>query len=58
MLKTRQIGPCFAAEADGIDLTRPLSPEDVTAVHAAMDEHAVLVFHGHRSPWNSRWPSP
>ncbi len=46
MLKTRQIGPCFAAEADGIDLTRPLSPEDVTAVHAAMDEHAVLVFHG------------
>ena len=46
MLKTRQIGPCFAAEADGIDLTRPLSPEDATAVHAAMDEHAVLVFHG------------
>ena len=46
MLKTRQIGPCFAAEADGIDLTRPLSPEDVAAVHAAMDEHAVLVFHG------------
>ena len=46
MLKTRQIGPCFAAEADGIDLSRPLSAEDVAAVHAAMDEHAVLVFHG------------
>ena len=46
MLKTRQIGPCFAGEASGIDLTRPLSPEDVAAVHAAMDEHAVLVFHG------------
>jgi len=44
-VKTRQIGPCFAAEAEGIDLTRPLSPEDVAAVHAGMDEHAVLVFH-------------
>jgi alpha-ketoglutarate-dependent 2,4-dichlorophenoxyacetate dioxygenase len=30
---------------EGLDLTRPLSPEDVAAVHAAMDEHAVLVFH-------------
>jgi alpha-ketoglutarate-dependent 2,4-dichlorophenoxyacetate dioxygenase len=46
MLKTRQIGPCFAGEASGIDLARPLSPEDVAAIHAAMDEHAVLVFHG------------
>jgi alpha-ketoglutarate-dependent 2,4-dichlorophenoxyacetate dioxygenase len=45
-LKTRQIGPCFAAEAEGLDLTRPLSSEDVAAIHAAMDEHAVLVFHG------------
>jgi alpha-ketoglutarate-dependent 2,4-dichlorophenoxyacetate dioxygenase len=44
-LKARQIGPCFAAEVEGLDLTRPLSPEDVAAVHAAMDEHAVLVFH-------------
>jgi alpha-ketoglutarate-dependent 2,4-dichlorophenoxyacetate dioxygenase len=44
-VKTRQIGPCFAAEVEGVDLTRPLSPEDVAAVHAAMDEHAVLVFH-------------
>jgi alpha-ketoglutarate-dependent 2,4-dichlorophenoxyacetate dioxygenase len=42
---TRQIGPCFAAEVQGLDLTRPLSREDVAAVHAAMDEHAVLVFH-------------
>jgi alpha-ketoglutarate-dependent 2,4-dichlorophenoxyacetate dioxygenase len=44
-LKTRQIGPCFAAEAEGLDLTKPLTPEDVAAIHAAMDEHAVLVFH-------------
>jgi alpha-ketoglutarate-dependent 2,4-dichlorophenoxyacetate dioxygenase len=46
MLTTRQIGPCFAAEADGIDLTEPLSPDTVAAIHAGMDEHAVLVFHG------------
>ena len=45
-LKTRQIGPCFAAEAEGLDLTQPLTAEDAAAVHAAMDEHAVLVFHG------------
>jgi alpha-ketoglutarate-dependent 2,4-dichlorophenoxyacetate dioxygenase len=44
-LRTRQIGPCFAAEADGLDLTRPLSADQVAAIHAAMDEHAVLVFH-------------
>jgi alpha-ketoglutarate-dependent 2,4-dichlorophenoxyacetate dioxygenase len=41
----RQIGPCFAAEVDGLDLTRPLSPEDVAAIHAGMARHAVLVFH-------------
>jgi alpha-ketoglutarate-dependent 2,4-dichlorophenoxyacetate dioxygenase len=44
-LKTRQIGPCFAAEAEGLDLARPLSAADVDAIHDAMNEHAVLVFH-------------
>jgi alpha-ketoglutarate-dependent 2,4-dichlorophenoxyacetate dioxygenase len=42
---TRQVGLCFAAEVHGLDLTRPLSDADVAAVHAAMDTHAVLVFH-------------
>src|SRR6266849_6649849 len=42
---TRQIGPVFAAEVEGVDLTRPLSAQDVKAVHAGMDEYAVLVFH-------------
>jgi alpha-ketoglutarate-dependent 2,4-dichlorophenoxyacetate dioxygenase len=41
----RQIGPCFAAEVDGLDLRRPLSADEVDAVHAGMDRHAVLVFH-------------
>jgi alpha-ketoglutarate-dependent 2,4-dichlorophenoxyacetate dioxygenase len=44
-LTTRQIGPCFAAEVDGLDLRKALSPEHAAAVHAAMDEYAVLVFH-------------
>ena len=44
-LVTRQIGPCFAAEVQGVDLARPLSGTEVAAIHAAMDEHAVLVFH-------------
>jgi alpha-ketoglutarate-dependent 2,4-dichlorophenoxyacetate dioxygenase len=43
--KARQIGPCFAAEVEGIDMRKPLSPEDVAAIHAGMDEYAVLVFH-------------
>jgi alpha-ketoglutarate-dependent 2,4-dichlorophenoxyacetate dioxygenase len=44
-VKTRQIGPCFAAEVEGIDLSQPLSPDEVTAIHAGMDTYAVLVFH-------------
>ena len=42
---TRQIGPCFAAEVDGLDLSAPLSAGDVAAIHAGMDTYAVLVFH-------------
>jgi alpha-ketoglutarate-dependent 2,4-dichlorophenoxyacetate dioxygenase len=41
----RQVGPCLAAEVEGLDLTRPLSPDEVAAVHAGMDRYAVLVFH-------------
>ena len=44
-VKTRQIGPCFAAEVDGIDMRKPLSPDEVTAIHEGMNEYAVLVFH-------------
>jgi len=42
---TRQIGPCFAAEVDGVDLTKPLSEEEIAAIHDGMNRHAVLVFH-------------
>jgi alpha-ketoglutarate-dependent 2,4-dichlorophenoxyacetate dioxygenase len=40
----RQIGPCFAGEVEGIDMRRPLTPDEVAAIHAGMDEYAVLVF--------------
>jgi alpha-ketoglutarate-dependent 2,4-dichlorophenoxyacetate dioxygenase len=42
---TRQIGPCFAAEVEGVDMTKRLPEEEVDAIHAGMNEHAVLVFH-------------
>src|SRR5499427_6087417 len=41
----RQVGPCLAGEVDGIDLTKPLPAEDISAIHAGMDRYAVLVFH-------------
>jgi alpha-ketoglutarate-dependent 2,4-dichlorophenoxyacetate dioxygenase len=40
----RQVGPCFAGEVDGIDMSRPLSADDAAAIHAGMDRYAVLVF--------------
>lgn len=42
-LKLTPLHP-FAAEATGIDISHPLAPEDVRAIEAAMDRHAVLVF--------------
>jgi alpha-ketoglutarate-dependent 2,4-dichlorophenoxyacetate dioxygenase len=41
----RQIGPCFAGEVTGIDMRRPLTGDEVAAIHAGMDKYAVLVFH-------------
>src|SRR5687768_2053708 len=45
MMKMRQVGPCFAAEVEGIDLRKPLSAGEAREIHAGMDEYAVLVFH-------------
>jgi alpha-ketoglutarate-dependent 2,4-dichlorophenoxyacetate dioxygenase len=44
-LTVRQVGPCFAGEVTGIDLTKSLSAEDIGAIHAGMDRYAVLIFH-------------
>lgn len=41
----RPLHPFIAGEVSGVDLTKPLSREDVAAIEAGMDRHAVLVFH-------------
>jgi len=47
-ISIRQITPVFAGDVSGVDITQPLSLDDVAAIEAGMDCHAVLVFHGQR----------
>lgn len=41
----RQIHDLFVGEVSGVDLTKPLTPEEAAAIEAGMDKYAVLVFH-------------
>jgi alpha-ketoglutarate-dependent 2,4-dichlorophenoxyacetate dioxygenase len=43
-LSLRQLHPAFAAEVTGIDCGGALSRDEVVAIEAGMDRHAVLVF--------------
>jgi alpha-ketoglutarate-dependent 2,4-dichlorophenoxyacetate dioxygenase len=43
-MSIRQIHPVFVGEVCAIDVTRPLSREEVAAIEAGMDRYAVLVF--------------
>ena len=43
-ISIRQIHPAFAGEVSGIDCREPLRSDDVAAIEAGMDKHAVLVF--------------
>lgn len=45
-LQLKPLHPLFAAEASGLDLTRPMSPQDVRDINAAMNQYAVLVWRG------------
>ena len=40
----RQIGTVFAGEVSGVDITKPVSPDDVAAIEAGMDRYGILVF--------------
>jgi alpha-ketoglutarate-dependent 2,4-dichlorophenoxyacetate dioxygenase len=40
----RPITPVLAGEVSGVDITRKLSRDEVAAIEAGMDRHAVLVF--------------
>ena len=41
----RQIHPVFVGEVSGVDISRPLTPDEVAGIEAGMDRYAVLVFH-------------
>ncbi|HEX5318679.1 MAG TPA: TauD/TfdA family dioxygenase [Stellaceae bacterium] len=45
-MKFAPLHPVFAAEAQEIDLSRPIGRAAVAEIEAAMDRYAVLVFHG------------
>jgi alpha-ketoglutarate-dependent 2,4-dichlorophenoxyacetate dioxygenase len=47
-LSIRPLNPEFAGEVSGVDITRPLSRDEVDAIETGMDRYAVLVFHDHR----------
>ncbi|WP_374441083.1 TauD/TfdA dioxygenase family protein [Stella sp.] len=44
-VRIRPLTPHVGAEVEGIDMRRPLAPDEVAAIEAGMDRHAVLVFH-------------
>ena len=41
-----RLSPCFAAQIDGADISRPLDDATWAAIRAAFDEHSVLLFRG------------
>jgi len=45
-LELTPLHPLFAAQASGVDITRPLSPDMIDAIDEAMNQYAVLVFRG------------
>ena len=47
-LSIRPLNPEFAGKVSGVDITRPLSRDEVDAIETGMDRYAVLVFHDHR----------
>src|SRR5580704_10922664 len=47
-ISVRRLHDLFVGEVSGVDLTRPIAPPDITALEAAIAEHAVLVFRDQR----------
>ena len=41
----RQIHPVFVGEVSGVDISKPLTPEEAAAIDAGINKYAVLVFH-------------
>ena len=40
----RKLHPHFFGEVSGVDLRKPLTPQEARDIEAGMDEHAVLLF--------------
>jgi alpha-ketoglutarate-dependent 2,4-dichlorophenoxyacetate dioxygenase len=45
-VQIKQLSKHFAGEVSGVDLTKPLSPQEARDIEDGMDKYAVLVFHG------------
>ncbi len=45
-MRIRPLTTHIGAEVEGLDLREPLSPAQAQEIHTAMDQYAVLVFHG------------
>jgi alpha-ketoglutarate-dependent 2,4-dichlorophenoxyacetate dioxygenase len=45
-LTLKPLHPVFAAEASGLDLTRPITRAEACAINAAMNQYGVLVWRG------------
>jgi alpha-ketoglutarate-dependent 2,4-dichlorophenoxyacetate dioxygenase len=43
-IQIRELGPGFAGEVTGVDCRNPISSGDVAAIHAGMNDYAVVVF--------------
>lgn len=44
-ISIRKVHPTFVGEVSGIDITKPLTRDQVDAIEAGMHEYSVLVFH-------------
>jgi alpha-ketoglutarate-dependent 2,4-dichlorophenoxyacetate dioxygenase len=47
-VSVQKLHELFAAEVTGVDLTRPIKPDDIAAIERTIAEHAVLVFRDQR----------
>jgi alpha-ketoglutarate-dependent 2,4-dichlorophenoxyacetate dioxygenase len=45
-IQFKPLHPLFAAEASGVDISQPLTTEQVRAIEGGMDRYGVLVFRG------------
>ena len=45
-ISIRQLHPMFVGEVQGLDLSDPAADDHYPELQAALDEHAVLIFHG------------